>query len=223
LIAPHKCFENSKASVFHISTHSKQTDLFWNIESVVTSPDRIDPDNTVMAEYHKTCISREADGLYAARFPWKLNHHTLPTNLTLCERRTRALACRLATSPDLLITYNILNDQEQRGFIEKVKLPSVTSNCHYILHHAVKKESPTTPIRIVYDCSCHQSSTSPSLSDCLQMGAPFLQDLQSLYISVFIDLPYQLILKRHSYMPLARRRYKFYKVLVVLRSIQPRK
>ena len=183
LTPPHQCLENSKTSVFHISAHSEQTDVFWNIESVATSPDPIDPHKTVMAEYQKTCVSREADGSYTARFPWKLNHPTLPTNLTLCEKRTRALARRLATSPHLLITYNnILNDQKQRGFIEEVKLPAVTSNCHYIPHHAVKKESPTTPIRIVYDCSCHQSNASPSLNDCLQMGAPFLQDLCSVIV-----------------------------------------
>jgi len=201
LTPPHQCLENSRASVFHISTHSEQTDVFWKIKSVATSPDPIDPHKTVMAEYQKTCISREADGSYKACFPWKLNHPTLPTNLTLCEKRTRALARRLATSPHLLIIYsNILNDQEQRGFIEKVKLPSVTSNCHYIPHHAVKKESPTTPIRIVYDCSCHQSNASPSLNDCLQMGAPSSKICaQSLYVSVFTDTPHQLILRRHSY------------------------
>ena len=148
LTPPNKCSKNSTASILHISTNfEQQTDLFWNIEYVATSSAPVDP---VVAEYQKICISREADGSYTACFPWKFNHPTLPTNLALCERRTRALACRLATSPDLFVTYNnILNDQEQRGFIEKVKLPSVTSRCHYIPHHIVKKESPTTSIRIV--------------------------------------------------------------------------
>jgi len=39
LTPPHQCLDNSKASVFHISTHSEQNDVFWNIESVATSPD----------------------------------------------------------------------------------------------------------------------------------------------------------------------------------------
>ena len=67
-------------------------------------------------------------------------HSPLPTNLTLCGGRTRALARRLAASPELLTTYNnILKDQERRGFIEKINLPAVNSYCHYITHHAVKK------------------------------------------------------------------------------------
>ena len=39
------------------------------------------------------------------------------------------------------------------------------------------KESLTTPIRIVYNCSSHQSSSQPSLNDCLLTGPPFLNDL----------------------------------------------
>ncbi|XP_063446632.1 uncharacterized protein LOC134726161 [Mytilus trossulus] len=63
---------------------------------------------------------------------------------------------------------NIINDQENRDFIEKVETPDETTNrVHYIPHHPVKKDSSTTPIRIVYDCSCRQVSESPSLNDCL--------------------------------------------------------
>ena len=93
----------------------------------------------------------QADGSSMARFPWKPNHPPLPTNGTLCERRTQVLARRLAMSPDLLNQYStILNDQECFGFIEKVNSPPVVSRCHYIPHHVVKKDLPTTPIRVLY-------------------------------------------------------------------------
>ena len=48
---------------------------------------------------------------------------------------------------------------------------------HYIPHHPVKKDSTTTPIRIVYDCSCRQSKTHPSLNDCLVVGPTFLNGM----------------------------------------------
>ena len=48
---------------------------------------------------------------------------------------------------------------------------------HYIPHHPVRKESSTTPIRIVYDCSCRQSQDQPSLNDCLMVGPTFLNDM----------------------------------------------
>ena len=37
----------------------------------------------------------------------------------------------------------------------------------------VKKDSVTTSIRIVYDCSCQESSRSASLNDCHTTGPPF--------------------------------------------------
>ncbi|XP_053385779.1 uncharacterized protein LOC128550557 [Mercenaria mercenaria] len=49
-----------------------------------------------------------------------------------------------------------------------------------IPHHPVRKESSTTPIRIVYDCSCKQSSSQPSLNDCLESTAPVLNELTSI-------------------------------------------
>ncbi|VDI47902.1 Hypothetical predicted protein [Mytilus galloprovincialis] len=78
----------------------------------------------------------------------------------------------------LRYTGNIINDQENRGFIEKVETPDETTNrVHYIPHHPVKKDSSTTPIRIVYDCSCRQDSESPSLNDCLSSTPPQLNKL----------------------------------------------
>lgn len=55
-------------------------------------------------------------------------------------------------------------------------------HCHFIPHHAVKKESATTPIRIVSDCSCRQSPYHPCLNDCLEVGPPFLTDLCTLLL-----------------------------------------
>ena len=71
----------------------------------------------------------------------------------------------------------ILTEQERRGFIERVDVVNDTFGTHYIPHHAVEKDSPTTPIRIVFDCSCRQTSKHPSLNDCLMIGLPCCNDL----------------------------------------------
>ena len=63
-----------------------------------------------------------------------------------------------------------------------VREGEVPYNCHFIPHHAVKKQSATTPVRIVYDCSCRQSPRHPSLNDCLQAGPPFLIDICTLLL-----------------------------------------
>ncbi|XP_060559098.1 uncharacterized protein LOC132719352 [Ruditapes philippinarum] len=77
---------------------------------------------------------------------------------------------------------DIIQEQENRGFIERVDESSRAKRVHYIPHHGVEKNSTTTPIRIVYDCSCRQSERSPSLNDCLESTPPELNDLTTLLL-----------------------------------------
>jgi len=53
---------------------------------------------------------------------------------------------------------------------------------HYLPHRPVKKDSITTPVRIVYDCSCHANGNSTSLNDCLIVTPPFLSNLCSILL-----------------------------------------
>ena len=132
----------------------------------------------IFQHYMQTHITAQPDGGYSLRFPWKEGHQPLPSNYTVCSRRTRSLAHRLAKTPELMKHYGkIIDEQERRGFIEKVDDHDHKKNVHYIPHHPVKKESSTTPIRIVYDCSCKQTTSSPSLNDCPHAEPPSLNDL----------------------------------------------
>ena len=98
-------------------------------------------------------------------------------------KRTRSLAHRLSQTPALLQTYNnIICDQLNRGFIERVYTPKIPGLTHFIPHHCIKKNSITTPICIVYDCSCCQSKDHPSFNDCLLTGPHFFNDLCSIIL-----------------------------------------
>ena len=55
-------------------------------------------------------------------------------------------------------------------------------NCNYLPHHAVFKESATTPIRVVYDSSCRQSQEHPSLNESLLPGPPITKDLTAIFL-----------------------------------------
>ena len=48
---------------------------------------------------------------------------------------------------------------------------------HYIPHHGVLKDSDTTPLRIVYNCSARDGKDSPSLNDCLIKGPSLTEKL----------------------------------------------
>ena len=141
-------------------------------------PDTADkPSESFLLTYQENYISQDTDGSYIVRFPLKENYPFLPSNLAICDHQTRALARRLSHQPGLLQLYgNIIADQQQRNFIEYA--PSLsTKESHYIPHHPVRKNSPTTPIRIVYNCSCRQSPRHASFNDCLMVGDSALTDL----------------------------------------------
>ena len=42
--------------------------------------------------------------------------------------------------------------------------------------------SSTTPVRIIYDWSYHQSKDHPSLNDCLMVGPPFQNEICSIML-----------------------------------------
>ena len=169
---------NLHIAILSCTSVTESMNVFWESESVGTVPTGETPDDVFLRRYMHTHITEQPDGTYSLRFPWKDSHPLLPSNYSVCSRRTRSLALRLAKTPELLKMYGeIIKEQEKRGFIEKVNTTSSQANVHYIPHHPVRKESATTPIRIVYDCSCKQSPATPSLNDCLHPGPPFLNDL----------------------------------------------
>ena len=76
-----------------------------------------------------------------------------------------------------------IQEQQSKGFIKCADDQlTLQTSVHYIPHHAVEKDSTTTPIHIVFDCSCHQPSRHSSLNDCLTIGAPCDNDLCALLV-----------------------------------------
>ena len=160
-----------------IKPEEPNLEQFWSIEGIGTTLQEEETDTTFLQAYQDRCIFQTPDGMYTAKFPWKEDRPYLPSNLNTCTSRTRALLNKLRQTPELLQIYDgIIKDQEQRGFIEKVD-SDITENVHYLPHHPVRKESPTTPIRIVYNCSSRGNRNCASLNDCLMVGPPFLNDL----------------------------------------------
>lgn len=72
--------------------------------------------------------------------------------------------------------HNIMLEQEKRAIIEPVPTNQLHRSCHYVPHFGVFKESPTTPLRVVYDCSC-KTPEGVSLNDCLDIGPPLQNDM----------------------------------------------
>ncbi|CAG0908334.1 unnamed protein product [Cyprideis torosa] len=65
------------------------------------------------------------------------------------------------------------------GIIEEVTRESINGEVQYLPHHAVVKNSATTPIRPVFDASC-KNYKGVDLNSCLQKGPNSIELIPSL-------------------------------------------
>ena len=122
-----------------------------------------------------------SDGRYSVGLPWKTNHPPLPSNYYYALARLRSNLQTLRKSGDDLLSYHkIIKDQLDAGFIEEVA-EKCSDKVHYLAHRHVQKDSETTPLRIVYDCSA-KTRGNPSLNDCLYSGPNLINDLTSILL-----------------------------------------
>ena len=142
----------------------------WKMDPIGIHQESITQEEAFVIENYQNTV-KYYDEQYWVTLPWRINKPYLPTNYKLALNRLNSNLNELKSQPDLLIKYDqIIKDQLDRGFIKEVKQAEVTENSHYIPHLAVKKDSKTTPLRIVFDCSAKLGSKSNSLNDCLYTG-----------------------------------------------------
>ncbi|XP_065927673.1 uncharacterized protein [Magallana gigas] len=168
----HSNVKHNHVSSYNVLSYLRPEELnlekFWKMEDLETLEKTTD-----LPVEDRKYVTYE-NGRYTAKLPWKEEVCNLPSNEIIALERTKNVICRLSQDPDMLKTYdNIIKEQEKCGFIEKVEQEGPGGQVHYIPHHLVKKDSSTTPNRIVYDCSCKLSG-SLSLNDCLESHSPQL-------------------------------------------------
>ena len=82
---------------------------------------------------------------YEVTLPWKDNHLILQTDEKLAHARLNSTLSKLRKDESHLKAYNcIIREQLKSGFFEKTRQPVVPvldSECHYLSHHAIIKES----------------------------------------------------------------------------------
>ena len=184
LCGPTGTNQDSSTSVSSLIVNANESfdiSRFWMTEALGVLPELTKEEWVKVYKEKKISLQ---EGKYTALLPWKEEHPPLKSNLALCQARTRVMVKRmLLKNPSVMDTYiSIIQDQLARGFIELVKEDyPPKSSLHYICHHPVLKESFTTPVRIVYDCSC-RTSDGVSLNDCLEEGPPLQNDMIHLYL-----------------------------------------
>ncbi|XP_069178898.1 uncharacterized protein [Procambarus clarkii] len=94
---------------------------------------------------------------------------------------------RLQRHPEnLKLFHDIIKQQLGNKFIEVVTNDDPKEG-HYLPHHLLLKNSSTTPIRIVFNCSAKDKQNSVSLNDCLQAGPSLTQSLYDMLLKFYIE------------------------------------
>ena len=155
----------------------------WDLDTIgidATAP--YTQDAETYQQYLQT-ITKQSNQ-YFVRLPWKKNHEPLPNNFRMALGQLHSMIKSLSQNPIMLDHYDrIIKEQLQSNFIEEVTNPQITNHCHYIPHHAVTKDSPTTPIHIVYNCSAKSGKDVPSLNDCLMKGPSLTEKLADILLT----------------------------------------
>lgn len=149
----------------------------WELESIGIQEEKYTPEeSSAYSAYYESVVYENSQ--YWVKLPWKLDRGHLPTNYHVAKHRLQSTLKKLKQNPNHVKLYSeIIEEQEKKGFIERVGDARVTPATHYLPHLAVVKDSKTTPIRIVFDCSARQDHKSNSLNDCLYSGPSLTEKL----------------------------------------------
>ena len=142
----------------------------WDLDVIGVDTTKAPPDETKSYQDYLDTVQYR-DNQYWVKLPWRTDKPELPVNYRKALGQMHSLVKELQRKGDHLQLYHqIIQDQVRANFIEEVPHAKPTENSHYLPHHAVSKDSVTTPLRIVFNCSAKETSKSASLNDCLMTG-----------------------------------------------------
>ena len=170
--------QHSEVIEDHNNLNNALTNI-WNLDTVGMFPKTNSNEHDLILEQFEKSISYD-NGKYTVCLPWKSNHPTLESNYGMVYKRLQCNLENLRKDESQLQLYDkIIKEQVNLGFIEEVgdKEAMTSTKVHYLAHQAVFKDSKTTPLRIVFDCSAKPSKQSPSLNECLHSGPSLVNEL----------------------------------------------
>ena len=154
---------------------NKEVSKLWDLESLgISQTEEV---------YEEFVDSISFNGSrYLVKLPWKEGHPVLPDNYKLSSSRLNSQLRKLRKEPEVLKEFDaVIQEQLQKGIIEKVASLEESDKTYYIPHLAViRRQAETTKLRVVYDASAREGAKGTSLNDCLHVGPslnPLLFDI----------------------------------------------
>lgn len=163
-------------------TEEPEVHKLWDLDSIGIDASQPLPEERKSYQVYLDTVNYDS-GQYWVNLPWKINSPELPNNYGRALGQMYSLVTDLVRK-DKVDTYdNIIKEQLELGFIEEVHRAKPSEQSHYLPHHAVSKDSETTPIRIVFNCSSKANSQTPSLNDCLMTGPSLTKKLYDVLLN----------------------------------------
>ena len=159
---------------------------FWEIEHIGIIPEEKEP--SVWQQFEQEVKYVEELKRYQVGFPCKMKIlEDLPDNYHLAEVRLNSLLRKLnkPLNEDLLTSYDgVVKQQFNDVFIEEVNTDSCSDNAiHYLSHHCViRKDKPSTEVRMVFDGSAKSNKKALSLNQCLYTGPSLVNNLAAVLL-----------------------------------------
>ena len=167
------------------SDHSQCCHSFVKKSLSMDSIGLSDPQAVVPCDFQDDYCNRiafdETNHQYVAPLPWRTEHLPLPSNLNSSRSRLLQVTTRLQELGLFEAYANVMREHMEKRYVEHVPEEEgllQTTNCHYLPHFYVLKESTTTPLRIVFDASAGRVS----LNDCLETGPCLLNNLLTILL-----------------------------------------
>ncbi|KAI5733920.1 hypothetical protein M8J77_000362 [Diaphorina citri] len=179
----------SKAtSLFISSLHdplSDQIQKFWKLEDI-SEVKPVDP-NDVLCESHflETHSRDPATGKYIVRLPFTDNKPPeLPSNRAIAIKRFQNLQIKLDKNPHMKSLYS----ENLKSYIDQGHMAVAENHSPFLLvHHAVYKQSSSTPVRVVFDPNVSVGK-NPSLSNVLLTGENLQANIGDLLVKFRLNL-----------------------------------
>ncbi|KAL0821094.1 hypothetical protein ABMA28_005724 [Loxostege sticticalis] len=177
---------NNSRSVLCNFSHSvddidAQLRRFWELEEL-PRPGKVLTDEEHACENHFVATTtRESDGRFCVRIPFKESPDMLGESLAQAERRFFALEKRLDRNPSYKQLYaDFIHEYISLGHMTRVY--SYDKPHYFMPHHGVFREhSTTTKLRAVFDASA-ATTTGKSLNDLQLVGPPIQSDLVAILL-----------------------------------------
>uniref|UniRef100_A0A914YSH8 Peptidase A2 domain-containing protein n=1 Tax=Panagrolaimus superbus TaxID=310955 RepID=A0A914YSH8_9BILA len=164
--------EGRSISSIVIDDAPDECEMFWKLEAMgITDRSLATQEDEAAVEQFKETMNFQNNRYYIS-WPFKAAHPSLPSNAGLSIARLRSTVKKLQQNSDLWSqAQGIIDDQVNRGTIERAPRKPQGSIVHYLPHHfVITPQKTTTKVRMVFNGSAKALKNAPSLNECMYRG-----------------------------------------------------